>query len=83
MKLKEKFYRGYIAKKEIKYFGFILTVPSDAKFVAVDFDERIYSYDGLPHINDNEGIWERPGQIYIGEVDLQGEKWFNTLKEVD
>lgn len=68
--------------KTVKYFGITLEVPRDVKYLAVDGDGRLYSYQNKPENNIALDFWYDSAECYlVGEVDLEGQDWRETLRE--
>jgi hypothetical protein len=70
--------------KGVLYFGITLRVPFGVKYLATDESGELYGYPVCPTVVEGLEMWEAPerSEYYpIGEVDLEGLDWRETLRE--
>lgn len=75
--------------KQIEYFGLTLNVPEEAKYISVDTDGEIIVWFGIykPYVRmytlDVEDWVGEVIEYDLGQVDLEGVDWRETLVELD
>ncbi len=71
--------------KKVTYRGNVFDVPLWVNYMAVDSDGELIIFEALPFTDYMSDTWDgRHGfrDKCIGEVDLEGYDWKNTLEEV-
>jgi len=73
----------YNRTKTVRYFGITLQVHHVVKYLAVDKNGQLRGYEVRPDCG--HSCWIERSDIYvsIGEVDLEGHDWVETLRELD
>jgi len=79
------------AGKDVTYFDIPLNIPKQIKYLATDADGMVWGYEDKPRAIEGVGVlvsqWvnatDRPQVVKIGEVDLQGLDWRDTLREYE
>ena len=78
--------------KTVDYYGIQVTIHSDYKYLATDSLGFLHAYDhkpiAIPLGDGSRGAWgvdprkKHGDYVYIGDVDLEGEDWRETLRKV-
>lgn len=69
--------------KTVLYFGIALFITSDIKWIAVDEDGSLWGFSVKPILCEASHDWSHFNgfSIELGDVDLEGMDWRDTLRE--
>lgn len=68
--------------KEVEYFGNKFTIAKDIKYIAIDEDGCVCGFSFKPTISADEWMYDIGICADVGDANLNGFDWMETLREV-